>query len=295
MEAASANDVAAFDDALFGHGSLVMGNVARGLFHGLTRGRLLESPQHGVRGHYYRQLSRMSLAFAITAEAALLSLGGGLKRKESLSGRLGDVLSDLYLGSAVLKHHYDNGSPDDELPLLEWACTDLLYNIQLRLYEVLNNLPNRFVATVTRLLTFPVGKPYRRPSDELGHKLADILLRPGSLRDRLTEGVYIPTDKTEAVAQLDDALEKSAAAEPATRKLRAAMKAGTLPHGDPEDAIEAGVAAGVITEQEASGINLAIAARKVVIQVDEFLPEYLTKEHKKWGSNNLDGVAGQSL
>ena len=295
MESASANDVAAFDDALFGHGSLVMGNVTRCLFHGLSRGRLLESPQHGIRGHYYRQFSRMSLAFAVTAEAALLSLGGGLKRKESLSGRLGDVLSDLYLGSAVLKHHYDNGSPDDELPLLEWACMDLLYNIQVSLHEVLNNLPNRFVATVTRLLTFPVGKPYRRPSDELGQTLADILLRPGSLRDRLTEGVYIPTDKTEAVAQLDDALEKSAAAEPATRKLRAAMKAGTLPHGDPEDAIEAGITAGVITEQEASDIHSAIAARKVVIQVDEFLPEYLTKEHKKWGSNNLDGVAGQSM
>jgi acyl-CoA dehydrogenase len=295
MESASAGDVAAFDDALFGHGSLTMANVTRGLFHGLTRGRLLESPQHGIRGHYYRQFSRMSLAFAVTAEAALLSLGGGLKRKESISGRLGDVLSYLYLGSAVLKHHYDNGSPDDELPLLEWGCQDLLYNIQLRLHEVLNNLPNRFVAVVTRTLTFPTGKPYRRPSDELGHTLADILLSPGRLRDRLTEGVYIPIDKTEAVAQLDDALEKSAAAEPATRKLRAAMKAGTLPHGDPEDAIEAGVAAGVITEQEAGDILSAIAARKVVIQVDEFLPEYLTKEHEKWGSNNLDGVAGQFM
>jgi acyl-CoA dehydrogenase len=295
MESASAGDIAAFDDALFGHGSLVMANVTRGLFHGLTRGRLLEEPQHGVRGHYYRQFSRMSLAFAVTAEAALLSLGGGLKRKESISGRLGDVLSYLYLGSAVLKHHYDNNSPDDELPLLEWACMDLLYNIQLRLHEVLNNLPNRFVASVTRLLTFPLGKPYRRPPDELGQTLADILLSPGRLRDRLTEGVYIPTDKTEAVAQLDDALVKSAAAEPATRKLRAAMKAGALLHGDPEDAIEAGVTAGVITQQEASDIHSAIAARKVVIQVDEFLPEYLTKEQKKWGSNNLDGVAGQSM
>jgi len=295
MESVSAGDVAAFDDALFGHGSLVMANVSRSLFHGLTRGRLLESPQHGIRGHYYRQFSRMSLAFAVTAEAALMSLGGGLKRKESISARLGDVLSYLYLGSAVLKYHYDNGSPDDELALLEWTCQDLLYNSQVRLHEVLNNLPNRFVSTLTRLLTFPTGKPYKRPSDELGQKLADILLKPGTLRDRLTEGVYIPIDKTQTIAQLDDALEKSAAAEPATRKLRAAMKAGTLPHGDPEEAIEAGVTAGVITEQEATAIRSAIAARKIVIQVDEFLPEYLTKEHEKWGSNKLDGVAGQSM
>ena len=295
MEAASQSDTANFDDALLGHGSHIMSNFSRSLFHSLSRGRLLESPQHGVRGHYYRQFSRMSLAFAVTAEITLLSLGGGLKRRESLSGRLGDVLSLLYLGSATLKHHYDNGSRDDELPLLEWACQDLLYTIQIRLHEVLNNLPNRFLATVTHLLTFPLGKPYRRPSDELGQKVAKLILEPGAPRDRLTEAVYIPLNKSDAVAQLDDALEKSFAAEAAIRKLRSAMKAGTLPQGDPEGHIDAGVSANVITDQEAAVIRAAIAARKVVIQVDEFLPEYLTKERKEWGNNNLGGVAGQSL
>jgi acyl-CoA dehydrogenase len=290
----SQGDVAAFDDALFGHGSLVMSNVARSVFHSLTGGRLLPAPQHGIRGHFYRQFGRMSLAFAVTTELTLMSLGGALKRKESLSARLGDVLSLLYLGSAVLKHHYDNGSPDEELPLLEWACSDLLYNIQVRLHEVYNNFPSRIIAMLARLLTFPLGKPYKRPSDALGHKLADIVLAPGQLRDRLTEGVYIPTGDTEPLAQLEDALEKSVAAEPATRKLRQAMRDGTLEKGDPEDAIDAGVSAGVITETEATGIRSAIAARTVVIQVDEFLPEYLTKERKSW-ENKLDGVAGQSM
>jgi acyl-CoA dehydrogenase len=295
MEAASQSDVASLDDALLGHGSHIASNFSRSLFHSMTRGRLLETPQHGVRGHYYRQFSRMSLAFAVTAETTLLSLGGGLKRKESLSARLGDVLSLLYLGSAVLKHHYDNGSPDDELPFLEWACQDLLYNIQVRLDEVLSNFPHRFVAGITRVLTFPLGKPYQRPSDDLGQLLADIILKPGALRDRLTEGLYIPLNKSESVAQLDDAMEKSFAAEPAIRKLRSAMKSGTLPHGDPENHIDEGVGAGIITDQEAAVIRAAIAARKVAIQVDEFLPEYLTKERKEWGNDNLDGVAGQSL
>ena len=295
MEAAAQKDVAAFDTALFGHGSLVMSNLTRSLFHGLTRGRLLESPQHGLRGHYYRQFARMSLAFAVTTEMTLLTLGGGLKRKESLSGRLGDVLSYLYLGSAVLKHHYDNGSPDDELPLLEYACTDLLYNIQVRLHEVLNNFPNRTIALLTRAFTFPTGKPYKRPADALSHEVADILLKPGSLRDRLTEGVYIPDDEEQPLAQLEDALLKSVLAEPALRKLRKAMKAGTLPHGDPEKAVDPGVTGGIITEQEASDIRSAMEARKVVIQVDEFLPEYLTKERKKWVDDKLGGVAGQSM
>jgi acyl-CoA dehydrogenase len=195
----------------------------------------------------------------------------------------------------VLKHHYDNGSPDDELPLLEWACEDLLYSIQTRLHEVLNNLPNRFVAGFTRVLTFPMGKPYRRPSDALGQRVANLILEPGALRDRLTEAVYIPVNKSEPVAQLDDALEKSFAAEPPLRMLRGAMKAGTLPKGDPEEHIDAGVNARIISDQEAAVIRAAIAARKVVIQVDEFLPEYLTKERREWGNDIPGGVAGQSI
>jgi acyl-CoA dehydrogenase len=194
-----------------------------------------------------------------------------------------------------MKHHHDNGSPDDELPLLEWACQDLLYDMQTRLCEVLDNLPNRFVAGLTRMLTFPLGKPYQRPSDKLGQQVANLILEPGGLRDRLTEAVYIPVNKSEAVAQLDDALDKSFAAKPAIRKLRNAMRAGTLPKGDPEEYIDAGVSARIITDQEATVIHAAIAARKVVIQVDEFLPEYLTKERREWGNDNLGGVAGLSM
>jgi acyl-CoA dehydrogenase len=295
MEAVTQGDVVAFDEAVLGHGSLMMSNVARGLFHALTSGRLLEAPQHGIRGYYFRQFARMSLAFANLTEVTLLSLGGTLKRRESLSGRLGDVLSLLYLGSAVLKHHNDHGSPDDELPLLEWTCADLLYNIQARLDEVLDNLPGHFAGRITRLLIFPLGKPYKRPCDALGNRLAEIVLRPGQLRDRLTEGVYIPVDNNEPVAQLEEALNRSIAAEPATGKLRKAMREGILPHGDPEHFIEAGVTAGVITEPEAEDIRVAIAARKIVIQVDEFVPEYLTKERIEWGQSIMDGVAGQSM
>jgi len=295
MEAAAGNDVDAFDAALLGHGSHVMSNTSRSLFHSLTGGRLLHAPQYGLRGHYYRQFSRMSLAFAVVTEFTLMTLGGGLKRRESISGRLGDVLSYLYLGSAVLKQHYDNGSPDDELPLLEWACRDLLYKIQLRLSEVLENLPNRLLAGCARLLTFPLGKPYRRPDDALGRRVADILLHPGELRDRLTDGVYIPVDDSEPLAQLETALQKTAAAEPLLQKLRVAMKNGKIAHGDPETCLEAGLTAGVITEVEANAIRAAVAARTVAIQVDEFEPEYFTKEQKTWGDSKLDGVAGRSM
>jgi acyl-CoA dehydrogenase len=295
MQAADRNEVAAFDDALRGHASHILAITVRSLFHGLTGGRLLSAPVTGLRGRQYRRFALLCLDFAVTTEMVLLSLGGTLKRKESLSGRLGDVLSLLYLGSAVLKYHHDHGAPEDELPLLEWACEDLQFNIQERLHEVLDNLPNRFIAALTQLLTFPLGKPCKRPRDALAHRVAGLILAPGAARERLTEGVYLPVDANAPLARLDDALEKSATAEAALRKLRRAMQDGTLPRGDPEDCLDGGLAAGVIGEQEAAGIRAAIAARKTVIQVDEFSPEYLTKEHDAWGSNRTAGKAGQSM
>jgi acyl-CoA dehydrogenase len=295
MQAADRNEVADFDEALRGHASHLMSITARSLFHALTGARLLGAPVSGLRGPHYRRFERLCLAFAVTTEMTLLSLGGSLKRKESLSGRLGDVLSLLYLGSAVLKHHHDHGEPDDELPLLEWACGDLQFNIQERLYEVLDNLPNRFVAALTRLLIFPLGKPCKRPRDTLGHRVAGLILAPGAVRDRLTEGVYLPVDANASLARLDDALGKSVAAEAALHKLRRAMQDGVLSRGDPEDCLDSGLSAGVITEREAAGIRAAIAARRIVIQVDEFPPEYLTKEYQAWSSSRMAGKAGQSM
>ncbi|MEZ5540729.1 MAG: acyl-CoA dehydrogenase [Pseudomonadota bacterium] len=295
MEAVASGDIAAFDAALLGHGSHVMSNASRSLFHNISCGRLLHAPQHGIRGHFYRQFGRMSLAFAVITETTLLSLGGGLKRKESISGRLGDALSCLYLGSAVLKHHYDNGSPDDELPLLEWACRDLLYNIQQRLFEVVDNLPGRLVARIARMLAFPLGKGYRRPDDALCQRVADILLQPGAVRDRLTQGVYIPEDENEPVAQLETALQKAVSAEPVLKKLRSAMQQGRIARGDPEASLAAGLAANIITEVEANTVRAAIAARQIVIQVDAFAPEFFTKEQRLWGDSKLDGVAGRSM
>ena len=64
---------------------------------------------------FYRQLSRYSSAFALCADMALLTLGGKLKRKEMLSARFGDILSELYLLSAVLKRWHDEGRQQADL------------------------------------------------------------------------------------------------------------------------------------------------------------------------------------
>jgi acyl-CoA dehydrogenase len=220
----------------------------------------------------------MSAAFALTADLAMAVVGSALKRKESLSARLGDVLSYLYLASAALKRFEDQGRPPEDAPLLQWACEESLYTIQDRLDAVLRNFPNRAVAGALRLLIFPVGRRFSRPDDRLGHRVASLLLEPSAARDRLTAGIYVPTDASQAVGRLDATLVKIVAAEAAENTLRAAIKAGTLAAADEATLLRDAVERSVIGKKDADAIRDAAAARREAIQVDDFPPDYWRHE-----------------
>jgi len=283
MEAAQNKDLAQgaidFDKALFGHIGFTISNGARAFWLGLTGGRLSPVPlsSQGPEAYYYRQATRMSAAFALVADVAMLTLGGSLKRKEKFSGRLADMLSQLYLISACLKRYHDDGCPEADLPLLQWACDDALYQMQESLRGLLRNFSFRPLAAVLRFIIMPWGKSYHLPVDKLGHKAAQLLLSPSEVRDRLTEGVYVPQGQHEALGRLEDALVKVIAAEPVERMLRAAVKSGKLRKAGEEELVQQGLAAGVIEAHEAEQIRAAIAARAEVIKVDDFPQDYWSK------------------
>ena len=142
--------------------------------------------------HYYRFASRMASAFAFLADVSMLAMGGALKRKEKISGRLGDVLSMLYLVSATLKHYEDQGRSKEDIPLIRWVVRDLLYHAQEAIDEILSNFPIKSVATLLRWTIFPLGMSFRPPLDSRNHECAKIVLEPGAARDRLTDGIYVP-------------------------------------------------------------------------------------------------------
>lgn len=285
MEAAQRGDVIGFDRALFGHIKLLTSNLARATFHGLTRARFAQAPVDREEARYYRQLTRLSAAFAVTAESALLTLGGELKRKESLSGRLGDVLSLMYIASASLKRFADEGRQTADRPLLEWAVRDALYQAQQKLFEVYDNLPVRPLGRVLKWLLFPYGASYRAPDDKLLQRAANVVLRCGSARERLTEGLYIPDADDEPLHQLELALERATAAQPVLSNLRKAMRSGQLEAGDPEQCLVEAVSAGVIDEREAAQVRAAVAARQRVIGVDEFPGDYWKEKNSSWQRN----------
>lgn len=270
MQAVANDDATEFDRAFWGHVGFAMSNAARSLWLGLTAARLVASPVRGSSRGYYQQLTRMSAAFALVSDAALLVLGGSLKRREKLSGRLADVLSYLYLASAALKRFEDQGRPPQDVPLLQWVCDHALYQMQHSLDGLLKNFPSRGVAWLLRRLVFPLGKPYAGPTDKLGHRCADILLSPSEARDRLTRGLYLPTEPDQALARLEQALDLQVALVPLGKRLRAAFNNGELVASNEAALWQQALDKKVIDEQEFAQWRAADAARREAIKVDEF-------------------------
>ena len=259
-----------FDKALFGHVGFAISNAMRSLFLAMTGGYFVRIPVSGRIQRYYQLLTRMSSSFAFVSDVCMLVFGGALKRKERISGRLGDILSYLYLASATLKRFEDQGRPEDDLPLMRWVCHYCLHNIERSFSHIMTNFPVRPVAWLMRMIVFPIGRHFHEPTDRLGNEIAAMLLQPSAARDRLTRGVYISEDPLDAMGRIEYALPKVIAAEPVERKLRQAERRGDIQGVTLEALVDAGLKAQLINEQEARLVNEASAARMSAIAVDDF-------------------------
>ena len=108
-------------------------------------------------------------------------LGGSLKRKERISARLGDMLSYLYLGSAVLHRYHTQGRNKDELVFVHWCMQDCLNKLEDSMIALLENYPSKIVGSTLRRIVLPFGKRFTAPSDKLDHEIATVLQNPSDL------------------------------------------------------------------------------------------------------------------
>ncbi|MCB1858938.1 MAG: acyl-CoA dehydrogenase [Gammaproteobacteria bacterium] len=274
----------AFDRVLFRHGAYILGNMAQSLLLGLSRGRLSRSPVRGLTKTYFRHLNWMSSSFALCADITMITLGGSLKRKERLSARLGDVLSELYIMSAVLKKFRDDGEQPEDLPLLRWACDDSLYRIQEALRSLFRNLPFGPLGWLMRLLVFPSGFPYHQPCDAVGHDAAAVLLSNSSARERLTRGVFLSHGEGERSGQLERALNLVDAAEQIEAVLQEALKSGLITGKSLETRLDQAVAGRLITPAEREVLESMECLRREVITVDSFAAYGETQKDFPWHS-----------
>lgn len=259
-----------FDNAFWGHAGFVVSNLARALFGGLTGARLFTAPGAPELKHYYQQLTRLSAGFAFAADLSMLVLGGNLKRKEKLSGRLGDILSQLYLASAVLKRFEDDGRQKADLPLATWALKDALHRTQEAFYGVFENFPNRALASTMRLIIFPWGRVFTGPDDQLGSAVARLMMEPSETRDRLTNNTFIWRNEDDPVGCLELALEAVAEGEAVETKLRNLAKTGAVEGYTEGEQLESAVATAQLAEAEASALRRFWTLRRRCIMVDDF-------------------------
>lgn len=257
-----------FDHALFSHVGYVISNKVRAFVLGLTGARATGSPVRGRTARYYRQLTRMSAAFAFLGDCVLLVLGGKFKFRETLSGRFADVLIHLYLASAVLKRFEDDGRPEADLPLVQWAVEDSLHTIQQSLLGVLQNFPIPLVGGLLKFTIFPLGLPYRQPPDSVAQQLARLILAETESRDRITEGVFV-SDADDAAGRVLNAFHLVLASADAEHAIRNALKE-SVTIDNYASLVKRAVESGVITEEQATAVRLAQEAAAKVIAVDDF-------------------------
>jgi acyl-CoA dehydrogenase len=281
----------AFDRALFGHLGFGISNAVRSFVLGLTGARIGDAAGDAYVRRYYRKLNRYSAALALCADTFMGVLGGKLKFKEKLSARLGDVLSYLYIASAMLKRYEDTGRPEADRPLLAWAFHECMWRTQMALDGAIRNFPVRPVGWLLRVLVFPFGRREVPPSDRLGRRVAAIITAPGEARDRLLEWTYLTPTPNNTVGRMNELLPDVIAAEPVERKFAKAQKAGQFASHDYMAQLDEAVRAGVIDAAEAALLKRVREGVFEFISVDDFDPAELRSAIARKDSKKLADAA----
>ena len=264
-----------FDRTLFGHIGFAVSNAVRSFVLGLVGSRFGAAPGDGYTRRYYRKLNRYSANLALVADTSMLLLGGKLKFKERLSARLGDVLSQLYIASAMLKRYEDMDRPAAERPLLAYAFHDACNKIELALSTALRNFPIRPAGWLLWVLVFPFGRRAQAPSDRLGHRAASLLMSPSDTRDRLGQGVFLTPCENNPAGRINAALTKVIAAEPVERKFLKHVKSGEISALDVEGQLHEAQLKGLLSTEEVAMLRELQVLVHDAISVDDFDPSEL--------------------
>ncbi len=258
------------DEALFGHMGFGISNAVRSFWFGITFAKFGKAPGDAYTRRYYRKLNRYSAALALLSDTAMGVLGGKLKFKEKISARLGDVLSYLYICSAMLKRYEDEGRPEVERPMLAWAFHESMWRIQMALDGVIRNFPVRPVAWLVHTLVFPFGRREVPPSDRLGRRVAALLTAPNAARDALVKGAYLSPEANNPIGRMHALLPDVIAAEPVERKFLKAMKSGTIKAHDYFEQLAEAEQQGAISATERKQLEHLRRITAEFINVDDF-------------------------
>ncbi len=265
--------LAAFEAAFNTHVAWSLSNMVGALLHNLSFGAFASAPAHaGKTRRHYRQLWRSSRSFALAADLSVALLGGGLKTRQRITGRLADALSEVYLLSCLLKRFEDDGEPAQDLDIVDYCAANCLYRFEQAMRGVVDNFPIRPAGWAMRVLLFPFGARRRPAPDRLGKAVVRLAIEPGAVRDRLTRDIFITDDPADPLGLLEHTLRKVVASQQADRKLERAVRKGVVRRTHTNDWIAEAEGKGILTAEEAKALQEVKALVDKVIAVDDFDP-----------------------
>jgi acyl-CoA dehydrogenase len=269
VQALQANDSVGFDRALWQHIGFSLTNSLRMAALGLTRAHFVRTPDPTLRRHH-QKLTWAASNFAFLTDLALLTYGGSLKRQETITGRFADALSWMYLATATLRRFEAEGQPDADRPLVDWAMQHSFHQIQQAFTGLIANLPLPAFLRLPWLWLWQANPLAVAPSDSLNHPLAQAIQTPGPTRDRLTDGIHLPSHRDEALGRLEYAFGLTHQVEPSLKKIKTALAQGEIKAERPDRLPHAALEQGIISRSEFELIQTAQEARIAAIQVDAF-------------------------
>ena len=274
MEAAGDEDQARaltnFDHSISNHAAMFMSNLSKSVLAGIAESLFADGYPGSPASLHYRRLSHLSASFGLIADVMMLRYGGDLKRLEYYSCLLGDLLSYLYMGSAVLKFYQSRGETHEDLPLLDWAMHECYRNFHIAMTDILDNRPLGGLTGLLKRLVYPLGVPAHSRNRDIERAAAEVITRDSHLRNSIISGVFIATDSNDPVARMEQTFHTVLGAEDAEKKFKTAVRALGLDAIHFDECLGKVIAAGHLTVPEAGLVNAAHVARMDAIQVDHF-------------------------
>ncbi|MEP2614921.1 acyl-CoA dehydrogenase domain-containing protein, partial [Marinobacter alexandrii] len=269
-----------FDGIFYRHLAHTTRNALRALLLGLSRGWLQSVPRQGEIQSGYRQLARFSAAFALMTDVTLLSVGGGLKARQRLSGRMADCLTHLYYATAVIKQWHEEGYPEDQRPLVEWSLQTCLRDLQAAMRDAIINFPVPLLRWPLRLLVFPLGATgLNGPDDRLGAQVAESIVKDTPLRQRISRGAFVTMDPEDSLGRVLNAYKLAHDTEDMRHRLHQAVRnrnedevdgIALLMGHQRKELVDWACAEGVVKADECDQLQEALTALYDVIRVDAF-------------------------
>ena len=262
INALKTNNVEAFDKAFFDHIGLVFNAFSKSVIFYFSRGRV--SSQKGEFRRFKQKLTWVSAEFTLLTNVALGILGPSLKKRENISARFGDILSNCYLITATLRE-FENNPKEEDKALVNYICNYCFDEIQKAREEIISNIGYLgFLLPLMKVNPFSI-----KAKDSLNAKIVRNLNNQSYLKS-LTSALFISSNEKDRLNVIQEAVKQNKECENSFRKLKDAIKNETISKGDFENMINELLEKEILSKEEMEKMKLAHALKQEVISVDSF-------------------------